>query len=121
MNIYQLPPDIKNAVLQGAMRVLSECDTMRDLVNEVNTLLAADYHHNEPKPTTVAEAEEQLALAKWTAEFRETMIDFWAKTGYPNKHWNSTLKAEMSTWIPDEWKTSSGKAAALSNISYWES
>lgn len=121
MKLLNLPNEIRNAVLQSAMRVMSESADMAHMLQKADLLLKHDFPELSTNCPTVEQAEELVAKAKWIAEFTKVFEEFWAKSGYPRKHWRSTLSGELSTWIHvDEWKNTDAASAAKSNISYWE-
>lgn len=122
MKLTELPSEIRNAILQSAMRLMSESNDMTGMLAEADKLLKYDFP--EPGNTyytpTVKEAENLVAQAKWIDKFTEVFHEFWIKTGYPKKYWRSTLNGELSSWLCGEWKTTDAESAAKSNISYWE-
>ena len=116
MKLLDLPNEIRNAVLQSAMRVMSESTDMAHMLQKADLLLNHDFHELSSRCPSVEQAEELVAKAKWIAEFTKVFEVFWANSGYPRKHWRSTLNGELSTWIyGDEWKNSDATSAAKSN------
>lgn len=119
MKLNQLPLDVKNAILQSAMRVMSESTDMAHMLQKADLLLKHDFP-STPYMDSIVDLEERLAKAKWIKEFSDTFEEFWTATKYPKRHWRSTLSDELSGWLCEDWKTTDGKSAAKSNISYWE-
>ncbi len=121
MKLIDLPSEIRNAVLQSAMRVMSESADMANMLEKANMLLKHDFPEITASYPSVEQAEELAAKAKWIAEFTKVFEIFWANTGYPRKYWRNTLNGELSTWTStDGWKETDATSAAKSNISYWE-
>lgn len=121
MKLLDLPNEIRNAVLQSAMRVMSESSDIDHMLQKADSLLKHEFPELIISTPSVEQAEELVAKAKWIAAFTEVFEEFWIKTGYPRKHWRNTLSGELSTWVYcDEWKTTDAASAAKSNISYWE-
>lgn len=121
MKLLNLPNEIRNAVLQSAMRVMSESADMTHMLQKADLLFKHDFPELIVSHPSVEQAEELVTKAKWIAEFTRVFEDFWITTGYPRKYWRNTLNGELSTWIyADEWKNTDAASAAKSNISYWE-
>lgn len=122
MKLNELPHDVKNAVLQSAMRVMSESADMTHMLQKADLLINHDFKISEQTlAKDIEDLEEQLALAKWVKAFTDELELFFAKINYPKKFWRNTIQSEMYTWVVgDEWKTTTASDAAKSNISYWE-
>lgn len=122
MKLTELPSEIRNAILQSAMRLMSESNDMTSMLAEADKLLKYEFpeSRNTYYTPTVKEAENLVAKAKWIAKFTEVFHEFWIKTGYPKMYWRNTLNGELSTWLYGEWETTDAESAAKSNISYWE-
>lgn len=128
MKLNELPTEIRNAVLQSAMRVMSESASMTDMLMKADELLSHDFALKSEQyllsEKGVKNLNSRIKQAQWAVDFKKTFTDFWTKTGYPTKYWDNTLSSELSNWLDEfeseNWTNTDPVTAANSNISYWE-
>lgn len=132
MKIDDLSPDVKNAVLQSAMRVLSSNGNDIDaMLLDANKLISHEFPNTD---TQVQKIEEHPDYSKfqdhfkklvWKSECFYLFAKHFAATGYPVEHWENTINSELSSYLgsgdDDRWQLYTPDYAVREQLSCWES